>query len=169
LLVELDTVITVRLRRSFLLLMVITHNKVTGTRQIRFVYSIKAKAPAVVASRLYFVITHPFKYNNFVGRQRTTTQIIDARGLSRMGAVSAKSAVRDEKKRATHNEVERRRRDKINGWINKLAKIVPSCNDERGKIGQVHQNSVIIELFYCPSSVLSLKIKILEFVIFNPF
>jgi len=45
------------------------------------------------------------------------------------------------KKRATHNEVERRRRDKINGWINKLAKIVPSCNDDNTKQGQVHQNS----------------------------
>ena len=53
-----------------------------------------------------------------------------------------KAAVRDEKKRATHNEVERRRRDKINGWINKLAKIVPSCNDDNTKQGQVHQNSV---------------------------
>lgn len=32
---------------------------------------------------------------------------------------------RDEKRRATHNEVERRRRDKINNWIAKLAKIIP--------------------------------------------
>ncbi|KAK9870269.1 hypothetical protein WA026_006357 [Henosepilachna vigintioctopunctata] len=32
---------------------------------------------------------------------------------------------RDERRRATHNEVERRRRDKINNWIAKLAKIIP--------------------------------------------
>lgn len=32
---------------------------------------------------------------------------------------------RDEKRRATHNEVERRRRDKINNWITKLSKIIP--------------------------------------------
>ncbi|GBP37146.1 Upstream stimulatory factor 2 [Eumeta japonica] len=32
---------------------------------------------------------------------------------------------RDEKRRATHNEVERRRRDKINNWITKLARLVP--------------------------------------------
>jgi len=74
------------------------------------------------------------------GRQRTA-QIIDARTL---GRVSSKAIVRDEKKRATHNEVERRRRDKINGWINKLAKIVPTCveeNSNNSKIGQVLQNS----------------------------
>lgn len=32
---------------------------------------------------------------------------------------------RDERRRATHNEVERRRRDKINNWISKLAAIIP--------------------------------------------
>ncbi|XP_074604755.1 upstream stimulatory factor 1-like isoform X2 [Brevipalpus obovatus] len=43
---------------------------------------------------------------------------------------------RDEKRRATHNEVERRRRDKINNWITKLAKIVPDCAQDRTKQGQ---------------------------------
>lgn len=33
---------------------------------------------------------------------------------------------RDDRRRATHNEVERRRRDKINGWITRLAKLVPA-------------------------------------------
>lgn len=33
---------------------------------------------------------------------------------------------RDDKRRATHNEVERRRRDKINSWITKLAAMVPN-------------------------------------------
>lgn len=32
---------------------------------------------------------------------------------------------RDERRRATHNEVERRRRDKINSWIMKLGRIIP--------------------------------------------
>lgn len=36
--------------------------------------------------------------------------------------------VRDERKRASHNEVERRRRDKINTWITKLEKLIPSDN-----------------------------------------
>lgn len=44
---------------------------------------------------------------------------------------------RDERRRATHNEVERRRRDKINNWITKLAKLVPDCNQDHTKQGQV--------------------------------
>ncbi|XP_014208455.1 upstream stimulatory factor 1 [Copidosoma floridanum] len=35
---------------------------------------------------------------------------------------------RDDRRRATHNEVERRRRDKINNWIAKLGKIIPDCS-----------------------------------------
>ena len=37
---------------------------------------------------------------------------------------------RDDARRKQHNEVERRRRDKINTWIARLAKIVPECSDE---------------------------------------
>ncbi|GIY48995.1 hypothetical protein CEXT_622202 [Caerostris extrusa] len=43
---------------------------------------------------------------------------------------------RDERRRATHNEVERRRRDKINNWIVKLSKIVPDCTSDHAKQGQ---------------------------------
>jgi len=47
---------------------------------------------------------------------------------------------REEKRRQTHNEVERRRRDKINSWIHKLAKMVPNCKDELGtKHGQIRE------------------------------
>ena len=86
---------------------------------------------------MYFI---NYKY---LGRSITprSAQLIDARSIGRMSGVG-KTAVRDDKKRATHNEVERRRRDKINGWINKLAKIVPNCNEDNTKQGQVHQNSV---------------------------
>lgn len=44
---------------------------------------------------------------------------------------------RDERRRATHNEVERRRRDKINNWIVQLSKLVPDCAQECNKAGQV--------------------------------
>jgi len=45
-----------------------------------------------------------------------------------------------DKRRHTHNEVERRRRDKINSWIHKLAKMVPNCKDELGtKHGQIRE------------------------------
>ncbi|NP_001088700.1 upstream transcription factor 2, c-fos interacting S homeolog [Xenopus laevis] len=40
---------------------------------------------------------------------------------------------RDERRRAQHNEVERRRRDKINNWIVQLSKIIPDCNAESTK------------------------------------
>lgn len=40
-------------------------------------------------------------------------------------SVSSNIKKRDERRRATHNEVERRRRDKINNWITKLSKIIP--------------------------------------------
>ncbi|KAK0087864.1 hypothetical protein PV325_013853 [Microctonus aethiopoides] len=42
---------------------------------------------------------------------------------------------RDDRRRATHNEVERRRRDKINNWIAKLGKIIPECNTSASNNG----------------------------------
>lgn len=51
---------------------------------------------------------------------------------------------RDEKRRATHNEVERRRRDKINNWICKLARIVPDVASDRTKQGQVRLELIIL-------------------------
>lgn len=46
---------------------------------------------------------------------------------------------RDDRRRATHNEVERRRRDKINHWIMKLGSIIPAdgkCH-EIGNSGRI--------------------------------
>jgi len=43
---------------------------------------------------------------------------------------------RDDARRRQHNEVERRRRDKINTWITKLAKIVPDCENDSNKSSQ---------------------------------
>nr|XP_042126936.1 upstream stimulatory factor 2 [Peromyscus maniculatus bairdii] len=42
---------------------------------------------------------------------------------------------RDERRRAQHNEVERRRRDKINNWIVQLSKIIPDCHADNSKTG----------------------------------
>uniref|UniRef100_A0A3P9HBX9 Upstream transcription factor 2, c-fos interacting n=1 Tax=Oryzias latipes TaxID=8090 RepID=A0A3P9HBX9_ORYLA len=39
-----------------------------------------------------------------------------------------KRVPRDERRRAQHNEVERRRRDKINNWIVTLSKLIPDCS-----------------------------------------
>uniref|UniRef100_A0A671QVS9 Upstream stimulatory factor 1 n=1 Tax=Sinocyclocheilus anshuiensis TaxID=1608454 RepID=A0A671QVS9_9TELE len=46
-------------------------------------------------------------------------------------------ASRDDKRRVQHNEVERRRRDKINNWIVQLSKTIPDCNVDATKNGQV--------------------------------
>lgn len=43
---------------------------------------------------------------------------------------------KDIARRQQHNEVERRRRDKINTWINKISKVVPDCSDDHTKQGQ---------------------------------
>lgn len=45
--------------------------------------------------------------------------------------------VRDERRRANHNEVERRRRDNINKWIVELSKVIPDCSNDQSKHGQV--------------------------------
>ncbi|XP_030214248.1 upstream stimulatory factor 2 isoform X1 [Gadus morhua] len=42
---------------------------------------------------------------------------------------------RDQKRRAQHNEVERRRRDKINNWIVSLSQIIPDCTLDSTKTG----------------------------------
>jgi len=43
------------------------------------------------------------------------------------------SPIKDIARRQQHNEVERRRRDKINTWINKISRIVPDCSDDHTK------------------------------------
>lgn len=44
--------------------------------------------------------------------------------------------VRDEKRRANHNEVEKRRRNNINKWIVELSKVIPDCSNDQSKHGQ---------------------------------
>ncbi|XP_065843946.1 upstream stimulatory factor 2-like isoform X2 [Oscarella lobularis] len=53
-----------------------------------------------------------------------------------MKAPTVSRAMRDDRRRSTHNEVERRRRDKINAWISELAKIIPECQEDTSKQGQ---------------------------------
>lgn len=48
----------------------------------------------------------------------------------------ANKIVRDERRRANHNEVERRRRDNINKWIVELSKVIPDCSNDQSKHGQ---------------------------------
>lgn len=50
--------------------------------------------------------------------------------ISRNKRANRNIITRDAKRRLTHNEVERRRRDKINQWIMYLSKIIPDCAEE---------------------------------------
>ncbi|KAL4608611.1 upstream stimulatory factor 1-like isoform X1 [Arapaima gigas] len=56
---------------------------------------------------------------------------------------------RDDKRRAQHNEVERRRRDKINNWIVQLSKTIPDCTADSTKTGQVRGSG------HCKGGILS--------------
>ncbi|XP_014470077.1 PREDICTED: upstream stimulatory factor 1-like isoform X3 [Dinoponera quadriceps] len=47
---------------------------------------------------------------------------------------------RDERRRVTHNEVERRRRDKINTWISKLGNLLPDCDQNANGEGDGKAN-----------------------------
>nr|XP_020453204.1 upstream stimulatory factor 2-like [Monopterus albus] len=65
-------------------------------------------------------------------RTHTYTADLDESQVLQHGSTNWKvdgpRAPRDERRRAQHNEVERRRRDKINNWIVTLSKIIPDCS-----------------------------------------
>jgi len=62
-------------------------------------------------------------------------RIIAPRAQTLSTKVESNRSSRDERRRATHNEVERRRRDKINTWIMKIAAVVPDCQMDQSKQG----------------------------------
>ena len=102
------------------------------------VHAVAAPAATVLASPLngqFYVIGNP---TDVLGTSRTlaprysnatTTTVSSAAPASSEYAVGASAVPREERRRATHNEVERRRRDTINTWIEKLGKLIPDLND----------------------------------------
>uniref|UniRef100_H3CAB5 Upstream transcription factor 2, c-fos interacting n=1 Tax=Tetraodon nigroviridis TaxID=99883 RepID=H3CAB5_TETNG len=60
--------------------------------------------------------------------QTASPRTIAPRTHTYTAKVEGSRAPRDERRRAQHNEVERRRRDKINNWIVTLSKIIPDCS-----------------------------------------
>ncbi|XP_050344326.1 upstream stimulatory factor 2 [Nymphalis io] len=74
----------------------------------------------VIPSGEFYVISNPVQV---FGTTATQKKVIRRQPMQNK-AITAKK--RDDKRRATHNEVERRRRDKINSWITKLAALVPN-------------------------------------------
>ncbi|XP_010791063.1 upstream stimulatory factor 2-like isoform X2 [Notothenia coriiceps] len=67
--------------------------------------------------------------------QTGTQRTIAPRTQSYPAKMDGPRTPRDERRRAQHNEVERRRRDKINNWIVTLSKIIPDCNMDSAKTG----------------------------------
>ncbi|XP_046874515.1 upstream stimulatory factor 2 isoform X2 [Hypomesus transpacificus] len=67
--------------------------------------------------------------------QAGTPRTIAPRTHTYTAKMDGPRAPRDERRRAQHNEVERRRRDKINNWIVTLSKIIPDCNIDSTKTG----------------------------------
>lgn len=74
--------------------------------------------------------------------QNATQRTIAPRTHNFTPKIDGTRTARDERRRATHNEVERRRRDKINNWIVKLSKVVPECNMDHTKSGQVKVDNI---------------------------
>ncbi|KAM9440299.1 upstream transcription factor 1, like isoform 2-T2 [Clarias gariepinus] len=60
----------------------------------------------------------------------------DVLGTANQSKAEAPCTSRDDKRRAQHNEVERRRRDKINNWIVQLSKTIPDCTVDSAKTSQ---------------------------------
>ncbi|CAF0757596.1 unnamed protein product [Brachionus calyciflorus] len=66
----------------------------------------------------------------------TTTVTLNSPVSSTTSINPTQKVVRDERRRANHNEVERRRRDNINKWIVELSKVIPDCCNDQSKHGQ---------------------------------
>jgi len=84
---------------------------------------------AVLASPLngqFYVIGNPSDVLGGMG-QRTIAPRAGPFSLDQSSVQNPKED-RQGTRRATHNEVERRRRDNINNWIMKLGKLIPDCN-----------------------------------------
>ncbi|XP_017045990.1 serine-rich adhesin for platelets [Drosophila ficusphila] len=99
------------------------------------------RIPAAVASCKPQVVSQPNQLNPAViPSGSTTTSVLygchaqrsqpDQSAAAGQTSTSKLEAYkkRDDKRRATHNEVERRRRDKINSWIFKLKEMLPSLS-----------------------------------------
>ena len=85
------------------------------------------QATAVLASPLngqFYVIGNP---SEVLGGSRSIAPrfAIDSSSASPASAAGGNPNPRHDRRRATHNEVERRRRDNINAWIMKLGRLIP--------------------------------------------
>lgn len=98
----------------------VTYKLISMTGEEETITNPSPSPPHIIPDGEFFVITNPA---DVFGSNPPPKKAIH-RDPMQTKAVSAKK--RDDKRRATHNEVERRRRDKINSWITKLAALVPN-------------------------------------------
>lgn len=104
-------------------------------------YSILPHSAAVQYSR----VQHPFSLVTPTGQFYVISDVLTTTTPRNLAPRASESVIsprltgstREEKRRVTHNEVERRRRDKINTWIYRLAKIIPDCPEAHTKNSQV--------------------------------
>lgn len=96
--------------------------------------SIQAVKASTTASLMPAVTTHQADQLSINTITLTTNSSTPSPPSSSTGS---NRVVRDERRRANHNEVERRRRDNINKWIVELSKVIPDCSNDQSKHGQV--------------------------------
>jgi len=104
----------------------------------RVVHLPEKQIPTTVVSpnQQYFVIHDA---NIFVNNPRKIApKTVDT--VQQVQIVPPPAKKRDDRRRATHNEVERRRIDKINHWIMKLGSLIPADSGERDKINVLNSS-----------------------------
>lgn len=87
----------------------------------------------------FYVIGHPSEIATASGGRvlapkTTTLTIAQSPNIAVSDALNTSASRRIDRRRQTHNEVERRRRDTINAWIMQLGKLIPDLDmDEQEK------------------------------------
>ena len=98
------------------------------------IHAVATAAPTVLASPLngqFYVIGNPTDVLGTASRALAPRHdnVLPAAAATAPAEFGSGVVPREERRRATHNEVERRRRDTINTWIEKLGKLIPDLND----------------------------------------
>jgi len=89
--------------------------------------------------QFYYVIGNPSDVLGGVGQRNIAPRV----GPFSLEPSSVQTIKEDRQgtRKATHSEVERRRRDNINNWIVKLGNLIPDCNTSDNSQGGKHGQS----------------------------
>lgn len=100
----------------------------------------------------FFVMMAPSDVLQSSQQRTIMPRLATAVKTEKVGRVS-----RDDRRRATHNEVERRRRDKINCWILQLGRLVPEFSVDQLKQGDIGLQSKSVVLSKACEYILELQ------------